>query len=699
MSCHSASRYLLGGISGRRSLQTVIFLLLMLSPFAPCHGETAAAVQEANPDLMEMSVEQLMSVEVATVYGASKYEQKVTEAPASVSIVTASEIRKYGYRTLADALRSVRGIYVTYDRNYDFIGVRGFSRPGDYNSRVLLLVDGHRINDNIFDTAPIGTEFPVDVDLIDRIEVIRGPSSSLYGTNAFFGVINVVTRQPGDLQGTETAASAGSFGTYNGRVSYGREYASGLGVLLSGSIMHNDGQDSLYYPEFQAINGGRAEHADGDQNYQLYGKLSLHDLTLVGAYGSRTKHVPTASFGTVFNDDRFQTTDAHGFLDLKYNHDFDDQTTLTARAFYDNYYYHGDYPTDREPANSNQALPPVNPPLVALNKDIAWGTWWGGEVQFTKTLPGRNKVSLGTEFRDNAKQRQENYDEGSPPFLDDRRSSTIWALYLQDEVQLLDTLILSAGVRYDHYDSFGGTTNPRLGLIWQPAEGTAFKLLYGNAFRAPNAYELYYDDHVNIFSNTQLKPERIQTYEAIYEQYFREHYRSSLSGFYYRVNDLITSEPVDPPNDSPTRYLNTDSIDACGAELELEGKWQSGLEGKVSYTYQRAEYADTGSPLTNSPEHLAKLNLTVPLYRKALFAGFEEQFQSSRLTLDGSRTGASWLNNLTLLSREMVPGLTFSGSVYNLFDARYADPGSLNHLQNTIGQDGRSFRLKLDYRF
>jgi outer membrane receptor for ferrienterochelin and colicins len=686
----------------RSRLQAAFMALLVLFPFSLCHAESAAEGLEPKSDLMEMSVEQLMSVEVATVYGASKYEQKVTEAPASVSIVTRDEIRKYGYRTLADALRSVRGIYVTYDRNYNFIGIRGFNRPGDYNSRILLLVDGHRINDNIFDTAPIGTEFPVDVDLIDRIEVIRGPSSSLYGTNAFFGVINVITRQPSDLHGTELAGSAGSFGSYESRVSYGKEGGNGLSALLSGSIMHSDGPRRLYFQDFRQLNGGIAEHADADRGYKLYGKFSLQDFTLVGAYASRTKNVPTASFATVFNDTRFQTTDSHGFLDLKYHHDFDDRTQLTARAFYDHYYYHGDYPTDSEPANFDTTLPPVAAPQVVLNRDLAWGTWWGGELQLTKTLPGRNKVSLGTEFRENSQQHQQNYDVD--PYnlhLDDRRNSAIWALYLQDEIQLLDSLILSAGVRYDHYDSFGGTTNPRLALIYQPVEGTALKLLYGNAFRAPNAYELYYDDRVNVFSNPDLKPEKIQTYELIYEQYFHEHYRSSLSGFYYRVKDLITSEPVDPlnPKDSPTRYVNVDSIDARGVELELEGKWQGGLEGRVSYTYQRAKDSGSDADLTNSPHHLAKLNLVVPLYQSLLFGGFEEQYQSSRLTVGGGRTGANYLSNLTLFSRGILPGLHLSASVYNLFATRNVDPGSPNQVQDTIAQDGRTFRLKLDYRF
>ena len=119
-----------------------------------------------------------------------------SDAPSSVTVITADEIQKYGYRTLGDILRSVRGFYITSDRNYDYVGVRGFARLGDWNSRVLLLVDGHRTNDHIFGQAMIGSEFLVDVDLIERVEIIRGPSSSLYGAGAFFAAINVITRKP-----------------------------------------------------------------------------------------------------------------------------------------------------------------------------------------------------------------------------------------------------------------------------------------------------------------------------------------------------------------------------------------------------------------------------------------------------------------------------------------------------------------------
>ena len=91
--------------------------------------------QDSSEDLKRMTIEELMEVEVTTVYGASKYEQKTTEAPSSVTVITSDEIRKYGYRSLADILKSVRGFYVTNDRNYSYVGVRGFGRPSDYNSR------------------------------------------------------------------------------------------------------------------------------------------------------------------------------------------------------------------------------------------------------------------------------------------------------------------------------------------------------------------------------------------------------------------------------------------------------------------------------------------------------------------------------------------------------------------------------------
>src|ERR1039457_3167614 len=237
-------------------------VLALFLAFAAQAAETSPTPKAA--DLTEMPLEALMNIDVPKVYGASKIEQKETEAPASVTVVTADEIKKYGHRTLADVLQSVQGFNVSYDRNYAFLGARGLSL-GDFNDRMLLLVDGHRVNNNYNDGAAIGTDFILDVDLIDRVEVIRGPGSVLYGNNAFFGVINVVTRRGQQLDGFEASGEYGTFDTYKTRMTYGKLFTNGVEVLLSGTYYDSAGEDRLFYPEFNTPgqNFGVAQNMDG----------------------------------------------------------------------------------------------------------------------------------------------------------------------------------------------------------------------------------------------------------------------------------------------------------------------------------------------------------------------------------------------------------------------------------------------------
>ena len=208
--------------------QWAIFGWLLIALAQSGLAEETNAIPQKPPENSELRLEDLTKLEIPTVEGASKYSQKTTEAPASVSIITSDDVKKYGYRTLAEILQSVRGLQVSYNRNYSFLGIRGFNR-GDYNSRVLVLVNGHRINNSLSDGAFIGTEFILDVDLIDRVEVIRGPGASLYGNNAFFGVVNVITRKGRDLSGygAELSGEVGSFDTYKGRATFGQKFENG----------------------------------------------------------------------------------------------------------------------------------------------------------------------------------------------------------------------------------------------------------------------------------------------------------------------------------------------------------------------------------------------------------------------------------------------------------------------------------------
>jgi outer membrane receptor for ferrienterochelin and colicins len=627
--------------------------------------------------------ESILFREIPTVYGASKYEQKVTDAPASVSIVTASDIQKYGYRTLADVLRSVRGLYVTYDRNYSYLGVRGFGRPGDYNSRVLLLVDGHRINDDIYGQGLIGREFPVDVDLIDRVEVIRGPGSSLYGTGAFFAVINVVTRGARLFNGAEVSAEAGDLATAKGRASYGQRFENGLEMMLSASGYRSSGQRRLYYPEFDSpqTHNGIARDLDAERTEQVFANLAFGDFNLRLVHGSRRKEFPTASFETVFNDPRAHTVDDRQYVDLSYQRRLDD-SDVSGRIYLDSYRYTGDYPYD---------LPPV-----VVNQDSIDGRWWGAEYKYTTRFGDRHRATLGAEYVDNYRQFQENaYVDPNVSLLDSRRRSRTWALYLQDEIAISPTLSLNAGLRYDQLYTLGSTTNPRLALIYNAIPDTTLKLLYGTAFRAPNAYELYFYNTggIGFKAPGSLAPEKIRTTELVLERNLTEHLRGVVSAYRNEITNLISLHT--DPADGQLVFANLDRARTRGVEFEIDGQWGNGVEGRFSYTWQHTTNALTDKVLSNSPQRMAKLNLSAPLLERDIFAGLELQYVSSRRTVQDTTLGGFVLANLTVFRRSLHNGLELSGSVYNLFDKKYADTGSEEHLQAGIVQDGRTFRVKL----
>ena len=632
----------------------------------------------SSTDLTELPLEALMEIEVPEVYGASKFEQKTTEAPSSITIITSEEIQKYGYQTLADVLRSVSGLYVTYDRNYDFLGFRGIEL-GDFNSRFLVLVDGHRINNNLNDGADIGTAFILDIDLVDRVEIIRGPGSVLYGNNAFFGVINVITRQGRQLNKGEIAGEYGSFNAVRGRVTYGTLLTNGLELLFSGTIYHSDGPDELYYRAYDtpAQNNGIAENLDDDQFASVFGSADYRGFTLQGGFVHREKGNPTAQYFTTFNDPRLRTTDERSYALLKYAHEFSDVGNLTAQIYYDRADFMIDYPFGS-----------------VVYEETQVGEWWGTELQFDKKLWDRHTVTVGAEYRYDFRQELQITDPATGQlYTDIHRTRQSYGVYLQGDFAILTNLHFNGGVRYDQYGDFDPDFNPRLALIYHPFKESTFKAIYGTAFRVPNFQELadprFQDIH----------PEKITAYEFVYEQGIGRHLRSSVCVFYNEMDDLILFESGS--------YTNFDA-DTAGMELGLEGLWGKGLRTRASYTLANAQSRTDGIYLPDSPEHLVKLNVSAPVLKDKVFAGLEFLYSSSRRTVASTTTGdfvagqdvsGFGIVNLTFFSPNLVKNLEMSASVYNLLDRSYSDPSTRFHIQDHIPQDGRTFRVKLTYRF
>jgi iron complex outermembrane receptor protein len=666
-------------------LPVLVSLQIALPP-----GVLGAPDSSAQPNLLDMSLEDLMKVEVDSVYGASGYKQDVSDAPASITVITADEIERYGYRTLADILRTVPGFYVTSDRVFSYVGVRGFGPPGDYNSRLLLLIDGHWMNDSVTGGAVFGTEMPFDIDLVDRVEVIRGPNSSVYIASGLLAIVNVVTKSAAKASGLSASEELASFRTYKSNLRYSHQFKSGLQVLLSTTYYFSHGLERIYFPEFNnpATNHGWAEDADGGRFYSEFAKLSYRGLTLEGSYGTARKVDPTGSWGAIFNDSANDDRLMQGYVDLSYDHHFGGDWGYLGRIYYDNDGFGGTTPYDESAMGG---------PSRVLNQTRMSGQGIGASFELSKKLPRGQTVIVGGEYRDNFSQHQWNYDEEPYVLYSNSRVKTdLLGMHVQDEIPLSHSLTLDAGLSYDHYSTFGGTANPRAGLIFRPREATSLKFLYGNSYRAPTALELY-SSVPGQEPNPALGPERARTMELVVEQSLARNFHLVASGYYYPIRGVIAAE-TDPAT-GLFDYQNKERIDLRGSEIAVKRQSRTGLEAGLSLSLENAKSLGTSAPLTNSPRSLCTANLSVPLLHKKLYASTDLQYVSKRLTWAGNYAGAYFVPNFTLSSQKALRKWEFSGSLYNAFDDVYGDPASVAHRQDIIYQDGRTFRLKFVYHF
>jgi iron complex outermembrane receptor protein len=672
-----------------------VWITLLLAGWASsCSAAAQPVLLAAVDDLTTLSLEDLLDVQIGSV---SLFSQKASQAPSSVSVLSAEDFRDYGWRTLADALNSVRGFHTSSDRVYRYAGVRGFLPPGDYNSRMLLMIDGMRTNDNVFDQAFLGNEFLLDVDLIERIEIVRGPSSPVHGANAFFGVINVITRSGKDFKQGEVALSAASHGTHDGRVTLGGKLGNAGDYLLSLSGLRSEGQ-SLTFPEFEA----RTQRStDRESAGKFFGKFNLGGLSLSAGVSQRRKHDPTGAYGTVFDDPSNRFEDNQKFLEARYVGQVAPDLSLSSRLFYNRYDYkfYGVFADDPQLA-----------PYTAL--DQAQARWWGGETRLTLTRFQTHKLGLGLDYQSNARQEQGNAVLNNPlqcmanssaePCLNSRRSGYRLGLAFTDDITLSTQWRLNLGVRYDRANEAASHLSPRVGLIYSPRPDATLKLLYGSAYRTANAFERFYDypSVPTQQGNPDLKPEVIDTYEAVWEQYLGQATRASVGVYRYRITDWI----VQADNGTALQYQNQPALSGHGIDFELEHRFDQGAALRVSYSAQRAP-ARPADTINGAPRQMAKLNFSTPLFGSAAWrAGVEAQYLDRRAT-PGGWTGGYTLANATLRwLPQGIQGVEVSASLYNLFDTQwfgvFPDASLASGVsREVLAQDGRAGRLKILWPF
>ncbi len=638
------------------------------------------------------------------VSAASRAAESVEDAPGSVSIISAQELRAMAYPTIAEALRGVRGAFLSDDRSYESVGFRGFGRPGDYGNRVLVLLDGHPTNDDWVNSSYVGYDARVDLDDVERIEVVRGPGSVLYGTGAFSGVINVVTRGRDAPNGGDVGVSANQYGVARARA--GVRWRRGqFGLWASVAGAYGGGRD-LYFPEYaQPAMGmapafdGWSRDADGFTAGMVTGRVWYRDLTLQWFFNSRDKHIPTGIYDTLPGSARTDFVDARGLLELRYEPHLGDTFQLLTRAYLNYYRFVERLAYDDATPNDD-------------GYDTYRGLWAGAEARAVWTPSRALRLAVGGEGAAHLIVHQTAGTVAAPESDDasDHPYQTA-AAYVSADGSLTDWFRYSAGGRLDWYSTFGATVNPRLALIFRPYARGNLKVMAGRSFRAPSIYEIYYTT-ATARPNAALQPETILSGEVEFSHRITNTWTVLAAGYANYIQNLIALGTVRQGMADFDQYQNTAApVLTLGAEAEVRREWRQGWMLSAAYAYQHSRYvsAPDRREVPNAPEHLFSLRAAAPVVPSLFVA-------STRLSIEGprwdrndravagapaqSRTDPAAIWDVVLSGRAERWGLRYAVGVYNLFDWRYSVPVSTEFLRSdttrgagltTVPQNGRTF--------
>jgi iron complex outermembrane receptor protein len=323
------------------------------------------------------------------------------------------------------------------------------------------------------------------------------------------------------------------------------------------------------------------------------------------------------------------------------------------------------------------------------------GDWAGAEANLTREF-GPHRITVGADYEYSMRILQRDVIVGMGDISRVNDIPWLAAVYGDAEFNFTPSLIVHAGGRYDQYSIFGGAVSPRLALVYMPGTRTALKYILGTAFRAPSAYEQFYNDPVNILPPpVKLQPERILTNEFVLEQNLRPWMSVTVDSYYNGLHNLIDQVPAG--NTGMTWFVNDDRVHAVGLETEVAAERTSGIGARISYTASATTDGLTNTHMTNSPVSQVKLNGKSPLSRHA-FASLELLYVSAMMDDAGTRVPSYVLPNVTVNTNPLWGGWVFSSSMYNATNRRWFSPAGPDTPEDQIQQDGRTWRFKLTYR-
>jgi iron complex outermembrane receptor protein len=640
--------------------------------FVTLGGCMSAVLASAQTDAgSKPAGDQALFGDLPTVEAVALHAQTLAEAPANVTVITAAEIQKYGYRSLADALASVRGFYVTYDHTYHYAGVSGISLPGDFNTRFLVMLNGHPLTDNIYDSNGFfAQDFGLDMDLVERIEIIRGPTSALYGSNGMLANINVVTRSPVDGERLRLSTEVDSAGERKLTASSSLYLGKGANLLLAGSLFQDTGAPS----------SGVVSNADGERAYHTFANLIWRHWSFTAYFNNRDKQPPIGVGTSLSGDPAQHVVDSRDLVGATYTRQAGGGE-IRWQAFYDRYRYRDlfDYPVDGAGEQ------------VESMRDYNQGDRIDSQFTYAVPLARVGTLTAGVEGFLDLRAMQYNLVDGVRQDIAGRNNGG-GALFAQQEWKLGGRWTLHGGLRLDETRNFGHFLSPRLAAVCQYSPRTVYKLVYGHPFRNPSAFEQYYNDGgLSYLAAPPLQPESAHTFQGSMERRVGRGWTLTAAGFHYLIQHVIEAVSAE---DGVQQYRNTGEIRTTGGELELSGKLSRGIDVTASAVWQNAAGGQPSAWLSNSPRQLAKFRVGIPAGRR-LFASSECQYISARAAVMGGRLGGFLLAGAAATLR-LNARFDLVAGVHNLFDRRSEDPISLT--VDRIPGDGRSVFLKLVLR-
>lgn len=543
------------------------------------------------------------------------------------------------------------------------------------------MINGHVINETVYWQAFIGNDFGLNTKIIDRVEIIRGPGSALYGAGAMLSVINIITKIAIDIDGLKLNGSLSSWNRYEASIIAGKELAKNIDFTLSIKVGDSKGQD-YYFSEFDSstTNYGKAIGIDWEKYYNIHTTLSYDNFTLNYFFNSRSKAIPTAPWNTLFNDPLTKTEDTRSYISISHSAEIANSMSISSNIFYDYFNYYGLYPYEG---------------IKQYDKNV--GEWVGADIKFLWDIVSNNRLIAGVEAKHSFRADYKLWDEDSV-YFNKNFPYTIVSLYIQDQYQVLENFGITLGVRHDQYSTVGSATSPRLALVFNPSVSSAVKLLYGHAFRAPNIYETEYEDFSTQKKNNNLKPEKMQNAEICYQQELYGSIFFSSSLFYYKIQNLI--DQYEDVNDGLLQFQNKEDAIGTGVEAEISYRSRFGLWSYIGYSHQLLRDEETLERMTNAPAHILKFGASYK-FADCISLAFESVCESSRITIHRTKTDAFILSNISMnwkpnfknggLGTDMLNRLHLSLKVYNIFDTEFYLPGGYEHRQNAILQNGRNF--------